>query len=162
MAIHTDIRSSGKDSGRSGSSRQQLASTPASSFPEKLTLKWRLAHRELQGVLSGSTSVEGKKETGLGRGQSRASIQCHLRPQLTLRGSFETRVALQNCPELMQGSQASSVRARALLSQGPFPPQLPPMLQGLLEHVIQMARPLVLQPGPTADPTQSWRYLGVT
>ena len=104
--------------------------------------------------------MEGKKESGLGRGQSRASIQCHLRPQPTLRGSFETRMVLQNCLELMQGRQASSVRARALFSQGQFPPQLPPILQGLLEHVVQMARPLVLQPGPTADPTQSWRYLG--
>lgn len=61
MAIHTDIRSSGKDSGRSGSSRQQLASTPASSFPEKLTLKWRLACRELLGSALGINICGGKK-----------------------------------------------------------------------------------------------------
>lgn len=65
--------------------------------------------------------MEEGKEAGLGRGQSTVAIQCHQRPQRTLQGGFETGMALQNCPELRQGYQASSLWPRALFSQGQVP-----------------------------------------
>lgn len=69
-----EIRSSGKDSGQSGSSGQLLASSPVSGFPRKWTLKRRSAWRMcFNKALSGSTPVEEGKAVRLCRGQSRTA-----------------------------------------------------------------------------------------
>lgn len=70
-------------------------------------------------VYEGALSISiygGREQSRIGQKAEQGCLQCHLRPQRTLRKLWNW-----NGPELKQGDQASSVRARALLSGEQFP-----------------------------------------